>query len=120
MANILIVDDETYIRELLKKALTTDGHKVMEAYNGHEAIRLVKEQEIDLVIIDLVMPHKGGLETLMEIRETNHNIKLIAISGKIETSSDSIRSMARQFNVDKVLPKPFDVDHLLRMVRELT
>jgi len=120
MACILIVDDEIYIRELVKKVLTPKGHKVLEADNGHNAITALQENNVDLVITDLVMPGKGGIETLMEIRETNNTIKIIAISGKIETSSDSIRTMASQFNVDRVLPKPFDVDKLVKMVSELT
>jgi DNA-binding response OmpR family regulator len=120
MACILIVDDEIYIRELLQKTLSAEGHRALEARNGHEALETLKNQEVDLMIIDLVMPHKGGLETLMEIRDFNKNIKLIAISGKIETSSDSIRMMASQFQVDEVLPKPFDLDKLLKTVRELT
>jgi DNA-binding response OmpR family regulator len=120
MAKILIVDDEIYIREMLRKALTTQGHVVSESSDGNNALTTLKENPVDLVIIDLVMPHKGGLETLIEIREHNRNIKLIAISGKIEISGDSIKALAKQFKVDRVLPKPFDLDDLLKMVRELT
>lgn len=116
MAQILIVDDEIYIRELIRKALNTHGHSVIEAENGHEALKSLHEHKIDIVIIDLVMPQKGGLETLMEIRDYNPELKIIIISGKIETSSDSIQMLATQFNVEAVLAKPFDIDEMLKTV----
>ena len=116
MANVLVVDDEIYIRELIKKVLTSHGHKVLEAQNGHTAMDILNANRIDVAIIDLVMPEKGGIETMMEIRETNEQIKLIAISGKISTVNDSIQGLAQQFHVDAVLSKPFDIDQLLNLI----
>ncbi len=120
MARILVVDDEFYIRELIKKALKTRNHSIIDFDNGVDAINYIKENSIDVAIIDLVMPQKGGIETLMEIRDSNHNIKIIAISGKIETKADAIQGLAQQFHVDKVLSKPFDVDEMIQLVEELT
>lgn len=119
MAQILVVDDEVYIRELIKSALSPRGHVVTDFDNGNDAIEYVKHNPIDVAIIDLVMPQKGGIETLMEMRDSNRDIKIIAISGKIETKADAIRGLAQQFNVDKVLSKPFDIDELIQLVEEL-
>ncbi len=120
MANILVVDDEVYIRELIKTALSPHGHEVVDFDNGIEAIEYVKANPIDVAIIDLVMPQKGGIETLMEIRDSNRNIKIVAISGKIETKADAIQGLAQQFNVDRVLSKPFDIDEMIQLVQELS
>lgn len=119
MAKILVVDDEVYIRELIKRALSTHGHTIVDFDNGIDGINYVKENSVDVAIIDLVMPMKGGIETLIEIRDSNRNIKIIAISGKIETKADAIQGLAHQFNVDKVLSKPFDVDEIIQIVEEL-
>src|SRR6056297_1377464 len=119
MAQILVVDDEVYIRELIKKALSSQNHTIMDFDNGVDAINYIKENPIDVAIIDLVMPQKGGIETLMEIRDSNNHIKIIAISGKIETRADAIQGLAQQFNVDKVLSKPFDIDEMIQLVEEL-
>ena len=119
MAKILVVDDEIYIRELIKRALSTRGHTIIDFDNGIDGIKYVKENSVDVAIIDLVMPMKGGIETLIEIRDSNRKIKIIAISGKIETKADAIQGLAQQFNVDKVLSKPFDVDEIIQIVEEL-
>jgi len=119
MANILVVDDEVYIRELIKKALNSRGHTIVDFDNGIDGINYIKENPVDVAIIDLVMPLKGGIETLIEIRDTNRNIKIIAISGKIETRADAIQGLAQQFNVDQVLSKPFDVDEIIQIVEDL-
>jgi len=119
MAKILVVDDEIYIRELIKKALNSRGHTIVDFDNGIDGINYVKENPVDVAIIDLVMPLKGGIETLIEIRDTNRNIKIIAISGKIETKADAIQGLAQQFNVDQVLSKPFDVDEIIQIVEDL-
>ncbi|MGC9311576.1 MAG: response regulator transcription factor [Sediminispirochaetaceae bacterium] len=120
MAHVLVVDDEVYIRELIKKTLAPQGHNVVEASNGHEAIKTLGTHAVDIAIVDLVMPEKGGLETLMEIRDFNHRIKLIAISGKIQTGGDSIKGLAQQFQIDAVLAKPFDVDELIQLVQDMS
>lgn len=119
MAIILVVDDEVYIRELIKTALSSRGHHIVDFDNGVDAIEYVKGNQIDVAIVDLVMPKKGGIETLMEIRDSNRNIKIVAISGKIETQADAIQGLAQQFNVDKVLSKPFDIDEMIQLIQEL-
>jgi len=119
MARILVVDDEIYIRELIKKALSSLGHRVFEAENGEQAMEVLRSHQFDLAIVDLVMPHKGGIETLVEVRDSDKGIKLIAISGKIQTDKESIQNLAQQFKVDRVLSKPFDVNDLIELVQIL-
>lgn len=115
----MIADDEIYIRELIKRSLAEYDYQIHEASNGNEAIEILKNNPVDLLIIDMVMPHKGGIETLMELRDHNRDLKVIAITGKIATTRDSVQGIAKQFNVDMVLEKPFDMFEFTQTVRSL-
>lgn len=79
--SVLIVDDESPIRELLRRVLTDRGYHVLEAPDGRKAMDLVKNHEIDLVITDLVMPEQEGLETILQLRRDFPRLKVIAVSG---------------------------------------
>jgi len=119
MAHVLILDDELEIRKLVRKVLSTHNHTVLEAENANQAISILRENHVDIAIVDLVLPRKGGIETLMEIREFNKQIKLVAMSGKIQTEGELMKRIADQFKVDAVLAKPFDIDRLLKLVQDL-
>ena len=81
MARILLVEDDEAVREILRKALVLAGHEVEEAQNGNVALAAYRRQASDVVITDLVMPEKDGLETIMELRRLDPAVKVIAISG---------------------------------------
>lgn len=115
----MIADDEIYIRELIKRSLVEDDITFYEAGNGNETLNILAEQKIDLLIIDLVMPHKGGIEALMEIREADQELKVIAITGKIETKRDSVQGIVQQFHLDALFEKPFDMFLFTQRVQEL-
>jgi len=119
MPTIMIVDDEELIRSMIQKSLIRVGYNVLEANNGNEAMRIVGKEHIDMIISDLVMPKKGGLELMMELKNIFPNIKKIAISGKLPTENESITDLADRFNVDAVLSKPFELFDLLKVVKEL-
>lgn len=119
MAKILIADDEIYIRELLKRSLAAGNHTFFEASNGNEAMAVLAGNQIDLLIIDMVMPHKGGLETLIELRDKKNSLRIIAITGKISTARDSVQGIASQFKVDAIFEKPFDMFEFTQKVESL-
>lgn len=81
MARVLIVDDESSIRGLLRQAFEMNGFEVVEASNGTEAVRTFGEGGIDLVITDIIMPDKEGLESIMDLKEIDPDVKIIAMSG---------------------------------------
>lgn len=120
MGAILIVDDDGNLRKMISKGLARLGYQPMEAENGIIALDVLRENEVSVIIMDLIMPEKGGIETLMEVHDRYPDIKLIAISGKVETDSDSIKGIAEQFGVDAVFPKPFEIFDLLKKVQELS
>ena len=83
MARILVIDDAKLVRDLLRQFLTRAGHEVIEADDGLKAAELYGNRPADLVICDLVMPNRDGLETLRELRRVDPNAKVIMISGGV-------------------------------------
>ncbi len=119
MAKILIADDEIYIRELIKRSMSAKNHTFLEASDGNETISLLETNKVDLLIIDMVMPHKGGIETLIELRDKENSLKIIAITGKISTTRDSVKGIASQFKIDAIFEKPFDMFEFTQKVEAL-
>ena len=119
MPTVMIVDDEELIRNMIRKSLIRTGYKVIEAVNGKEAMELVANEKIDLVIADLVMPEKGGLELIMELNNNYPNIKKIAISGKIPVDNESISGLTDEFGVEAVYSKPFEIFDLLKVIKSI-
>ncbi len=120
MGAILIVDDDGNLRKMISKGLVRLGYHPLEAENGIKALEVLRGNRVSVIIMDLIMPEKGGIETLMEVHDQYPEVKLIAISGKVETDSDSIQGIAEQFGVDAVFAKPFEIFDLLKEVQELS
>ena len=121
MATILLVDDDEGVRTLLHKALVAAGHEVEDAWNGDVALAAYRRQPRDLVITDLVMPEKDGLETIMALRRLNPAVKIIAMSGGGRTLGlgQLYLETARTFGADRILAKPFTSTALLTAVTEV-
>ena len=118
MARILVIDDEELVRFSLRTALETEGYDVIEAENGKAAARPLDEYQFDLVITDIVMPEKEGIETIIDLKQTYPNLKIIAITGGgINYYRDYLES-ASLFGADDVLQKPFPDEELLRSVKD--
>ncbi len=81
MAKILVLDDEPSILLMIKKMLEKAGHEVEIALNGKEGMKLFEKNRPDLLITDIIMPEKEGLETIFELRKSCPELKIIAISG---------------------------------------
>jgi len=118
LTKILVVDDEEPIRGLLRHAFEINGYDVVEASNGSEAVRIFREDEIDLVITDIIMPDKEGLESIMDLKEIDPDVKIIAMSGGGRLEPHSYLQMASKFGAKKVFPKPRSITLLLAAVKE--
>lgn len=116
MARILVVDDEVGIRTLVRNMLVRDGHEVTTARDGVEALQVVDREAIDLVITDLIMPEKEGVETITELRRRFPAIKIIAMSGGGMGGAADYLRMARALGAGQTLSKPFTRDALLNLV----
>lgn len=81
MATILLIDDDELVRITVRRILESASHTVIEARNGNEGLELVRAVPLDLIITDIIMPEREGIETIMEIRKLNTKIGIVAISG---------------------------------------
>lgn len=123
MARILFVDDEPLIREEAVQVLLRDGHKVVQASDGREAMRMLETVPVDIVILDIIMPNQDGLETIAQIRELNDDgkdVKIISISsGGSRKKTRDYLEWAKSFGADRVLPKPFSLPELREAINEI-
>ena len=119
MARILFIDDNEDIRLLGRETLGRAGHEVIEALNGTEGTRLYREHPFDLVITDLIMPEKEGLETIQELRQEFGDVKIIAISGGSARMPGDFLRIAKKMGATEVLDKPFQIDTLLELTERL-
>ena len=104
---------------MLKLTLERAGHEVTEAEDGNQAVQKYDPASIDLVITDIVMPEKEGIETIMELRSLDAQVKIIAISGGGRINPDDYLNWARRFGVRHTFTKPVDRDQLLNGINDL-
>lgn len=119
MAHILVIDDEPLVRELLKAMLEGAGHEVTVAADGDAGMAAYRRRPADLVITDLIMPGKEGIETIRELVQGVPGIKIIAISGGGRLDPHGYLGLARKLGAARSLAKPFERRELLDTVAEL-
>lgn len=129
MGSILIIDDEQDIRDALLMVLEGIGHDVKVAADGDEAVDLLRREPADLVITDIIMPGKNGIETIREIRQEFPGTRIIAISGgggvqsadyvpKAITTTAYLAA-AKQAGADMVITKPFERKDIIQAVTDI-
>lgn len=111
--HVLVVDDEKPLRDFVRRNLEVRGYKVLTASNGLEALALFKNETIQLVIMDIMMPHMDGLETTRRIRQDSH-VPIIVLTAMGE-ESDKVRAF--DLGADDYLTKPFGVGELLGRIK---
>ena len=117
MARILVIDDVPQVRKLIERTLEAAGHEVSCAGNGREGLAMFSAQHADLVITDLIMPEKEGMETIQHLRSANPGLKIIAISGA--PNEWMLLEMAEDHGAQMTLVKPFRLEELTGAVDTL-
>lgn len=107
MSMILIVDDEESIRDVAAAILEKQGHTTVRAADADEAFSAIEAGGIDLALVDVVLPGRGGLDLLMQIRADHPSLPVVVMSGKVRTDTSPFRTLAKQFGARFVLAKPF-------------
>lgn len=118
MADILIVEDDPQLNELLRMFLESKGHKVATANDGAVALELVRRSPPDMMITDLIMPQKEGIETILVLHREFPRMKIIAMSGESGVSHVGLRA-AGFLGANAVLAKPFPLARLGAEVEKL-
>jgi CheY-like chemotaxis protein len=119
MAVLLVIDDTESIRQLVRQILIADGHDVLEAVDGLSGLRLVAAHAPELVVTDIVMPNKEGIETIREIRRIAPDTRIIAISGSLPARGQLYLDAAAKLGADATMRKPFRPADLRDTVRRL-
>lgn len=116
MTRILVIDDEDAIRDIIKFTLAEEGFVVFDAKNGAEGLEVLKNNPVDVVITDILMPEMGGVAAIGQIRQSYPQTRIIAMSGGRFTNNFCPLEMARDIGADMTLPKPFNLDELLAVI----
>ncbi len=117
MKSVLVIDDDEQLRRMIREMLETQGYRTVVAPNGREGFRLLCLEPADLVITDIYMPEKEGLETIRELKRNWPAIKIIAISGGSNLLNDyPTLTLAKKLGATCTLEKPFSYGELLSLV----
>jgi CheY-like chemotaxis protein len=118
-ATILIADDDPTLRAIGAELLSGEGYRVLEAADGDEALQVIEAEPIDLLILDMLMPNKDGLETIMELRRRDSAVRILAISGGGSMDVDTLLKPALIFGADRTLSKPLPISTFADIVAEM-
>ena len=117
---VLVVDDNEDLRNTIGALLQADGFDVSLAADGQAALAQHQASPADVVLTDLFMPDKDGIETIVELRRLSPGIKIVAMSGWTSSQGSDYLQVAREIGASVTLQKPFDPQELSRVLRRLT
>lgn len=116
MTKILVIDDDSLVRRTMSRILEQGGYEVVLAEDGDKGVAKFRSERPDLVITDLIMPEKEGIETIIEMRREDPNARIIAVSGGGRVASMDFLVVANKLGAGQVLRKPFGPSELLDCV----
>lgn len=119
MAKVLVIDDDPKVRSVVARFVELEGHTVVQAANGKEAIGQLQGDPADLVISDIFMPEMDGIEVLIELREHFPAAKLVAMSGGGAIAATHVLKTAKALGAVAVLEKPFDLEDIRELLADL-
>jgi CheY-like chemotaxis protein len=120
MASIMVIDDDIQVRTFVREVLEGEGYEVREAGNGAEGVKAFRQRPADLVLCDIFMPEKEGLQTIRELQDEFRKVKIVAMSGgNNQCAQVDFLPLARKCGAVSVLHKPLAPKTLLGAVREV-
>lgn len=119
MPLVLVIDDDPQMRATMRRMLTSSGHTVIEACDGHEGLAAFRARAPDVVVTDIVMPEQEGFQTIIELRRATRRAKILAVSGSWVAGEIDFLAMAKRLGADLVMQKPFRAAELQKAVNRL-
>ncbi len=119
MARILIIDDDVNFLKMLRQMLERAGHTVIGAANGKIGAKLFRDERTELIITDIFMPEKDGIELIRELKKEFPTVRIISMSGGGRKSEFAFLKIAETFGADRSLSKPFERQEVLEAIQEL-
>ena len=120
MNKVLVVEDDRAIREMCTVILKGENYTVLKAVNGKDATKILDEEsDIDLIITDIIMPEKEGIQFIREVKRTYPDIKILAISGGGAIDAKQYLELAKNLGADSILEKPFDDQDLIEAINKI-
>ena len=119
MPTILVIDDDEYLRDSLRRTLKKGNYTVLEAAEGGKGLAVLATQAVDLILLDIFMPGREGLETITELRRSYPTIKVIAMSGGGSKGDLDVLKTAKVFGAQRTLAKPFTREELIEAVEQV-
>jgi len=119
LAYILVMEDERIIQTIIRRYLEREGHEVVIAGDGEEGIKLYNERPADLVLTDIIMPKKEGIETIRDLKKISPDVKIIAMSGGGKIDSEDYLDLAAKFGVKATFIKGSDWSMLGSLVEKV-
>lgn len=116
MTTVLVVEDDELARTTIRQMLQKAGYEVITAANGNQALAAFAIRPADLVVVDMIMPEKDGVETIIDLRRRHPGVRVLAMSGGGRTRNLDFLNYAGQVGARGILPKPFTRDELLTAV----
>ena len=116
LKRVLVIDDEALARELIRRILEKEGYEIAEAVNGEQGVESFKGRPCDLVITDLIMPVKNGINTILEIRQLVPDLPILAVSGGGAIAKERYLNAAGYIDGVTTLAKPFTRQQLVDAV----
>lgn len=115
MARILLAEDEDSVREFVSRVLVLQGHDVLEAKDGAEAVELMNQHHFDLLITDIVMPIMDGISLALKVRSERPHVPIVLMTGY---ANESQRAHNLSVLIEELLSKPFNKDQLVAAVKK--
>jgi DNA-binding response OmpR family regulator len=120
MARILIIDDQDFVRDVERRILESVGHQVLTARDGEEGVQVLRRERIDLLVCDVFMPDRDGLEVIREVRREYPGVRIVAVSGgSFDSKQDVLPATLEELGADATLHKPFNSGELCAVVDEV-
>jgi len=119
MARILIIDDDDQIRDMLCRMLNQEGYVADDASNGVEGLARFRQQPYDLVLTDLIMPEKEGIEMIIELKSEFPEVKIIAMSGGARMGPEAYLQLAESLGAESCFTKPIPRKELITTIHTL-